>query len=101
MNHPPPHRDEPFLYTPRIAKPQLGALGRTIQCVLMLLQLEMLRDGMEQPVVPHLNIRDDPRGGVYVVHVRIGEVYLDPPVLAQTRRSGGFVLSKGESTRER
>ena len=67
----------------------------------MFLQLKMLRDGMKQPVVLHVNIRDDPRGGVHVVQVGIGEVYFDPSVLLQTRGSGGFVLSKGESTGER
>ena len=98
MNHPPPHRYKPLLNTARVAKPQLGALGSTLQCILMLLQLKMLRDGMEKPVIPHLNIRDDPSGGVHVVHAGIGKVYLDPSVLPQTGESGTSVVCKGGLT---
>ena len=56
---------------------------------------------MEQPVVLHLNVRDDQRGGLHVKHVRIGEVLLDPFVLTQSRESGNFMLRKGESAGER
>ncbi len=55
----------------------------------------MPHHGTRQPVVPHLNVRNDARGRVDVVHVRIGEVDLHPPVFAQARGRSGFVLLKG------